>query len=110
MKMHTDTLAVVAKKASEGDGQAYDRLAPFAIRRVLELLDERELATFLSVDLRTIHRWRAEGRGPAFIKAGNTVLFRLADLRDWLEGRVEQTAEAEYRDAAPVGATKRRLR
>ena len=67
-----------------------------SVRRWLGLLDEAELAKFLAVDTRTIHRWRAEGRGPAFIKAGNAVLFRLPDIREWLDQRVERTAELKF--------------
>ena len=85
-------------------GQALDSVAPPSLRRLsapsirrsLDILDEAELAMFLGIDQRTIQRWRAEGKGPAFIKAGNAVLFRLQDIREWLDQRVEQTAEVEF--------------
>ena len=46
----------------------------------------------------TLAHWRAEGRGPAFIKAGSRVLYSGSALNEWLE---RQTV---YPTEGPTGA------
>lgn len=38
--------------------------------------------------------WRAEGRGPAFIKLGRRVAYKGADLNAWIESRTVRPMEA----------------
>ncbi|MEM8624436.1 MAG: MerR family transcriptional regulator [Pseudomonadota bacterium] len=38
-------------------------------------------------------RWRHEGRGPAYVKAGARVVYRGADVLRWLEARRVRTTE-----------------
>jgi phage terminase Nu1 subunit (DNA packaging protein) len=45
------------------------------------------LAAILGVSVRTLARWDAVGIGPPKIKVGNTVLFDVAKLPDWLAER-----------------------
>lgn len=58
-----------------------------------------EAADFLRLSIRTLERYRVEGFGPRFIKVGRgkraRVLYRLSDLRAWLDGSVHQST-AEY--------------
>jgi hypothetical protein len=58
-----------------------------------------EAADFLRLSIRTLERYRVEGTGPKFIKVGRgkraRVLYRLTDLRAWLDGSVYQST-AEY--------------
>ena len=35
----------------------------------------------------TMAHWRCEGRGPAFFKSGQRVLYKGSDLNDWLQSR-----------------------
>ncbi|MEC9433954.1 MAG: helix-turn-helix domain-containing protein [Pseudomonadota bacterium] len=35
----------------------------------------------------TFARWRSEGKGPAYIKSGSRVIYKGADLLDWLDRR-----------------------
>lgn len=37
----------------------------------------------------TLADWRCKGTGPAYIKVGRLVRYRLADLDAWMNGRVE---------------------
>jgi len=49
-----------------------------------------EAADFLRVSGKTLERWRVEGSGPQFYKAGpglrSRVLYRQSDLEKWVEG------------------------
>jgi len=50
-----------------------------------DLLTADDLADIVHASPRTIIRWRSEGRGPAYVKAGHRVLYRRADVMEWLE-------------------------
>jgi predicted DNA-binding transcriptional regulator AlpA len=67
------------------------------LRRRLGVLDQAELCALLGVDSRTVSTWRTKGVGPAFIKVGNRVMYREADVTRWLDLRVEQTPESKFR-------------
>jgi hypothetical protein len=49
-----------------------------------ELLTQKRLAEKLDQSERTLERWRVEGTGPAFVKAGRRVLYLPQDVDDWL--------------------------
>lgn len=54
-------------------------------------LNSQEAADILRISIRTLERMRVEGTGPRYLKAGagtrSRVLYRLADLDEWLQGR-----------------------
>jgi predicted DNA-binding transcriptional regulator AlpA len=50
-----------------------------------DLLTAEQLADIVHASPRTIIRWRGEGLGPAYVKAGHRVLYRRADVEAWLE-------------------------
>ena len=58
-----------------------------------------EAADFVRLSPRTLERLRVDGTGPKFIKAGRgkraRVLYRVADLKEWLESDVYQST-SEY--------------
>lgn len=47
--------------------------------------DTAETAKYIHKDRRTLIRWRGEGTGPPFIKAGHHVLYKKEDVDAWLE-------------------------
>jgi DNA-binding transcriptional MerR regulator len=50
------------------------------------LLDAHDLSTRLhGVSPRTIERWRRLNTGPAYVRVGGRVLYREADVEDWLD-------------------------
>ena len=49
------------------------------------LLTERQAAEFLNVSERTLQSWRARRVGPAFVKSGRVVRYRLRDLLSWID-------------------------
>jgi excisionase family DNA binding protein len=50
-----------------------------------QLLSERQLATYLNLSLRTIQRWRAEGKGPPVLYAGRYPRYRKSEVDAWLQ-------------------------
>ncbi|CAL8981591.1 hypothetical protein RHODGE_RHODGE_02915 [Rhodoplanes serenus] len=50
------------------------------------LIPQSRLAELLAISTRTLERWRVEGSGPAYLKAGRRVLYRSADVEQWLDG------------------------
>jgi excisionase family DNA binding protein len=56
-----------------------------------ELLTEQEVADYCKVSVRTVKRWRAEGTGPPFLRAGRQVRYRKRDVDAWLESRGQQS-------------------
>lgn len=53
-------------------------------------LDEEALAKRWQMSSRTLQRWRQTGRGPAYLKLGSRIVFRLSDVEayenDHLQG------------------------
>ena len=49
------------------------------------LLKPAEAASFLLTSVGTLAQWRYLRRGPAYIKVGRSVAYRLSDLLDYLE-------------------------
>lgn len=64
-----------------------------------EYLTTTEAARFVRLSPRTLERLRVLGNGPPFLKAGRgkraRVLYRLTDLKAWLEGTAFQST-SEY--------------
>jgi predicted DNA-binding transcriptional regulator AlpA len=53
------------------------------------LLTEREAAAALSLAPKTLARWRWRGdRGPAYVKLGSAVRYKLADLENFIASGV----------------------
>ena len=53
----------------------------------LELLNTEEAAKGLGMAPQTLINMRATGRGPAYVKIGGRVRYRLKDLEEYLEAR-----------------------
>lgn len=50
-------------------------------------IDEREVARRTSLARITLRTWRSRGEGPPFHKIGRRVLYRWADVEQWIEAR-----------------------
>jgi predicted DNA-binding transcriptional regulator AlpA len=46
-----------------------------------------EVADFLRVPPKTLHRWRSLGQGPPALKVGRHLRYRWAEVEAWLETR-----------------------
>ncbi|MFN9094704.1 MAG: helix-turn-helix transcriptional regulator [Alphaproteobacteria bacterium] len=51
-------------------------------------LDEKSLSEFLRIPRRTLQRWRSEGGGPPFVRAGaRRILYRTEAVEAWAMSR-----------------------
>jgi hypothetical protein len=48
---------------------------------------------------RTLPNWRAQGRGPRFIRVGRLIRYRIADLEEYLASRIVETRQPMTRQA-----------
>lgn len=46
----------------------------------MQMLDEKELASRWKVSVRTVRKWRLDGKGPAYLKIEGAVRYRLSDV------------------------------
>ena len=66
-----------------------------------QLLTQQHLSDLIDVSERTLERWRVEGSGPVFCRAGRKVLYRSDDVEEWLlANRRTSTSEAANAEAA----------
>ncbi|KQM84632.1 helix-turn-helix domain-containing protein [Agromyces sp. Leaf222] len=53
------------------------------------VLTTSELAEYLGVHVQAIYDLRTDGRGPAGIRVGREIRFRISDVLHWLDGMHE---------------------
>lgn len=63
-------------KSPSGDSQRHTRVDRNQVRH----LNQIELADRWSISPRTLERWRWIGEGPAYLKIGGRVVYRLEDI------------------------------
>jgi predicted site-specific integrase-resolvase len=66
-------------------------------------LNQTELAARWSISARTLERWRWTGEGPAFLKIGGRVVYRLEDVEAYEAEQIRQ-ATPGVRRAPYAGA------
>jgi predicted site-specific integrase-resolvase len=54
-------------------------------------LNQTELAARWSISARTLERWRWTGEGPAFLKIGGRVVYRLEDVLAYEQARLRRS-------------------
>lgn len=64
------------------------------LRSTIELFNEEELSEILEVKPQTLAAWRAEDRGPDYVKLGKSVFYRRQDVLDWINANVVLTRRA----------------
>jgi predicted DNA-binding transcriptional regulator AlpA len=52
-----------------------------------EFMDDKALARKLGLVPETLQLWRRKGTGPAFLKLGRAVRYRVRDIEAWLEAQ-----------------------
>ena len=62
-------------------------LADVALRHLIQA----ELAERWQVSERTLDRWRADGKGPAWLKLNGRVLYRMEDVLEFERARLRRT-------------------
>lgn len=51
----------------------------------MKLLTRHEVAEVLGIKVRTLDKWRKEGRAPEFIKVNGAIRCREEDLEKWID-------------------------
>jgi predicted DNA-binding transcriptional regulator AlpA len=50
-----------------------------------EMLNERQVAEFLNVSVKSLQGWRLFRKGPKFVKIGRAVRYKRRDLETWVD-------------------------
>lgn len=58
------------------------------------LLDQARAAMYIDTAPRTLETWRYQGRGPAYIKVGNSVRYRKSAIDSWLDAQTVNPSRA----------------
>jgi len=67
----------------------------------MERLSSKWLARRWSISHRTLERWRHDGTGPAFLKIGGRIVYRLEDIQVFEKDRVRHPVPVAKPDVAP---------
>jgi len=61
-----------------------------------ELKNTKQAADHIRLNRHTLENWRCQGRGPAFVRVGSRIFYRVKDLDDFLErNRCEPAASCQ---------------
>jgi hypothetical protein len=72
-----------------------------------EMKSDKETAPILGVARITLRKWRARGRGPAWVKLEGKVRYKMADLIAFIERNRIDPAEAKPSDPAKPSRIRR---
>jgi len=62
--------------------------------RPSRLLDTKEVAAAIGLNVKTLENWRIAGNGPRYIKVGRLVKYDIVDIEAWKNARrVNSTSE-----------------
>lgn len=54
-------------------------------------------AVYINYKISTLRAWRRQGRGPAYIRYGRSIRYRIADLDAWVAAhRVDPTRQTNH--------------
>jgi excisionase family DNA binding protein len=59
---------------------------------VPSFLSEKQTATYLSISLSTIRRWRKARKGPQFYRVGNVIRYRRDDVDHFIQQNMPSAA------------------
>jgi predicted DNA-binding transcriptional regulator AlpA len=65
-------------------------------------LNTPQTADFLGLKPGTLEVWRVQGKGPAFVKLGHAVRYRIDDLENWIDKRTRQNTSQSGMDLHSV--------
>jgi phage terminase Nu1 subunit (DNA packaging protein) len=68
------------------------------------LVDERVVSEIAGIKIRTLRKWRLQGRGPTVRRIeGRLVRYSLREVEDWLRGQPRLKPEGTPHQAQPAG-------
>ncbi|MDE2101921.1 MAG: helix-turn-helix domain-containing protein [Patescibacteria group bacterium] len=59
------------------------------LRNEIGLLTESDLMLLLGITDHTLQSWRSNSIGPKYVKLGRTVMYRVIDVREWIDNNVQ---------------------
>lgn len=65
-----------------------------AIARPPATIDEQDAGVYIGYTPSALRAWRSQGRGPAYIRIGRSIRYRVEDLDDWLNGHLVHTRDS----------------
>jgi excisionase family DNA binding protein len=86
-ELHAELCRCYGDLARQAQNQVAAGSEQSDITRV-KLLTASDLAERLSVDVRTIRRWRTDGRLPGALEVGGCIRWRREDIDAWIAGEV----------------------
>lgn len=69
----------------------------------MDLMTDKDVSALLGVSVAALAQWRHRGKGPPFVREGNWIRYRRADVEAWVSARAALTAEVtpnKIREAA----------
>lgn len=63
-------------------------------RTTPHVTDERGAAPYIAHSVAALRQWRRLGKGPAFIRAGRSIRYRIQDLDAWLDNHRVETRDS----------------
>ena len=54
-------------------------------------LTPEQLAKMIGLSVKTLNKWRWEGKGPHFLKLGRRVVYRLSDIDIYLQAQMRRS-------------------
>jgi hypothetical protein len=64
------------------------------LRAQLGIMTTEEVARSLEVTEHTLAMWRAERKGPDFVKLGRSIFYRCTDVTNWINANLVSVQEA----------------
>jgi predicted DNA-binding transcriptional regulator AlpA len=58
------------------------------LRKQLGIMSTEEVARSLEVTEHTLAMWRADRKGPDYVRLGRSIFYRTADVQDWINGNI----------------------
>lgn len=50
-----------------------------------DLKNTKQAAAHIRLERKTLENWRCQGRGPAFVRIGSRIFYRVRDLEEFIE-------------------------
>jgi excisionase family DNA binding protein len=64
----------------------------------MQYFDEKQVSRDLNLSIRTLQRWRVEGKGPAFVRLGRAVRYPKDELEAFLKQSLRRST-SEHQEA-----------
>ena len=78
------------------------------LRSSFALLSPADLAALVGVDERTLALWRAQEKGPDFVRLGRAIFYRRADVVAWTDSSAAKSGKTADAPVAPRATSKPR--